>query len=612
MIRIPIVSEWNGKGVEQAIKKFQSLQTTSEKAQFAISKAAVPAAAALGGLAAVAVSSAKAAAEDAAAQTALANQIRRSTGATTQAIAANEGFLSKLSMQAAVADDDLRPALQSLVVGTKDLGTAQTLLSTALDLSAATGRDLSATSQALSRGFNGNMRALQSLSPEVKKMVKDGASFDQVLAALQRNFAGASKEAANTAQGGFKKMSIAIGEAKESLGTALLPIVQKFSTVIANMAVWVQNNTGLFIAFGTAIGIFAGTIVAAQVALTAWKAISAITTAVNMALATSFTAVQIATGVGIATAILGAATFMKLKDTFKATKVAADDLTASTDNMISSQQELNKYVGPVVSRDYVTFKNTLYDIGKAEEARKTATDKAHAAAQKAHQKFVDNIKAAKQALTDYANGIASTVSGYVSLTGAVNDANDREQKYNDALAERRDAYADLKKLTDSQTASEEQLASAKERVASAETSVTAAAGNRRTYTQQFQEQIAKAKEFAGKLKQLAAMGLSRAGLAQLMDLGPVAGVQVASDLISGVNGFTVAGLNADLAAVESAGLDVGNQMVADDRAILGKAGSSKATQNVVINVNGGDPQAVVNALRAYMFQNGSVPIRVSG
>jgi hypothetical protein len=33
--------------------------------------------------------------------------------------------------------------------------------------------------------------------------------------------------------------------------------------------------------------------------------------------------------------------------------------------------------------------------------------------------------------------------------------------------------------------------------------------------------------------------------------------------------------------------------------------------NVTINVNGGDPQAVVDALRRYMFQNGAVPIRVA-
>ena len=51
-INIPIISEFDGKGINKAIKQFQQLETTSEKAQFAIKKAAVPAAAALAGLAA--------------------------------------------------------------------------------------------------------------------------------------------------------------------------------------------------------------------------------------------------------------------------------------------------------------------------------------------------------------------------------------------------------------------------------------------------------------------------------------------------------------------------------------------------------------------------------
>jgi phage-related minor tail protein len=56
-------------------------------------------------------------------------------------------------------------------------------------------------------------------------------------------------------------------------------------------------------------------------------------------------------------------------------------------------------------------------------------------------------------------------------------------------------------------------------------------------------------------------------------------------------------------------------------ALIGEAGpeavvpldrmGSMGGNNVTINVNGGDPQAVVNALRTYMRQNGSVPIRVS-
>jgi hypothetical protein len=44
---------------------------------------------------------------------------------------------------------------------------------------------------------------------------------------------------------------------------------------------------------------------------------------------------------------------------------------------------------------------------------------------------------------------------------------------------------------------------------------------------------------------------------------------------------------------------------------LSKMGQFGMGGGITINVNGGDPQSVVNALRTYMRQNGSVPIRVS-
>jgi hypothetical protein len=45
---------------------------------------------------------------------------------------------------------------------------------------------------------------------------------------------------------------------------------------------------------------------------------------------------------------------------------------------------------------------------------------------------------------------------------------------------------------------------------------------------------------------------------------------------------------------------------------LDRMGQMGGGNNVTINVNGGDPQSVVDALRTYMFRNGSVPIRISG
>ena len=51
MLSIPIISEFDGKGIDRAITEFKQLEGAGEKAQFAIKKAAVPAAAALAGIA---------------------------------------------------------------------------------------------------------------------------------------------------------------------------------------------------------------------------------------------------------------------------------------------------------------------------------------------------------------------------------------------------------------------------------------------------------------------------------------------------------------------------------------------------------------------------------
>ena len=43
---------------------------------------------------------------------------------------------------------------------------------------------------------------------------------------------------------------------------------------------------------------------------------------------------------------------------------------------------------------------------------------------------------------------------------------------------------------------------------------------------------------------------------------------------------------------------------------LDRMGSMGGGNNITINVNGGDPNAVVDALRRYMRANGSVPIKI--
>jgi len=266
-ITIPLITEFKDTGIKQALKEFKKLETAGEKAQFAIKKAAVPAAAALGAVVAVIGSAVSAAIEDQAAQASLARQIKASTKATDAQIEAVEDYISSLGQSVAIADDEARPALQALVVATKNVTKAQDLLNLAIDISAATGKDLATVSDALAKGYAGNMKGLQALSPELKAMVKDGASLEQVLATLKTNFGGAGEAAANTASGGMKKLGIAFDETKESIGEAFLPIMLKLQPVLEKFAAWAEKNPSLLAAVIAGMGILAVSILAVNAAM---------------------------------------------------------------------------------------------------------------------------------------------------------------------------------------------------------------------------------------------------------------------------------------------------------------------------------------------------------
>ena len=267
MISIPIVSEFNSTGINKAIKQFKQLETTSEKAQFAIKKAAIPAAAALTAVVGVIGSSVKAAIEDLAAQESLERQIKASTGATDDQVASVEKYISSLGRSVAVSDDEARPAFQKLVVATKDLAKATELMNLATDVAAATGKPLVDVTDALAKAYAGNMKGLNALSPEIKAMIKDGASLAEVQKVLEANFGGAGKAAADTAAGGMKKLSIAFAETKEGIGEAFLPVMEKVLPVVQKFSEWAQANPDLLAAVVVGLGSLAVATLAVNAAM---------------------------------------------------------------------------------------------------------------------------------------------------------------------------------------------------------------------------------------------------------------------------------------------------------------------------------------------------------
>jgi hypothetical protein len=268
-ISIPIITEFVGDGIAKARKEFAQLETAGQKAQFAIKKAAIPAAAALAGVGAALFDATKGAIEDAAAQDLLANNLRKTTGATDAQIAATEDWISTQGQLLGVADDQLRPALAKLSRATGSVTKAQELATQAMDIAAATGKPLETVVAALEKAYGGNMTALGRLAPEYRQLIKDGASFEEVMAKLGKTTGGAATDAANTAAGQFGRMKLALDETKESVGAALLPAIEAILPYLTKFATWASENPKVFLGIAGAIAGITAAIIALNFALAA-------------------------------------------------------------------------------------------------------------------------------------------------------------------------------------------------------------------------------------------------------------------------------------------------------------------------------------------------------
>ena len=189
----------------------------------------------------IGVEGVKAAIEDEKAQTQLALALENATGATQAQIKATEQSILQMSLATGVADDQLRPALGRLVRSTGDTEKAQQLLAQALDISAATGKPLETVAAALSRGFDGNTAALGKLGIGLSAAELKTMSFEEVQSKLSDLFGGAAAANADTYSGRIARMQVAFDEAKETIGFALLPILEKVINFINKNALPVIN-----------------------------------------------------------------------------------------------------------------------------------------------------------------------------------------------------------------------------------------------------------------------------------------------------------------------------------------------------------------------------------
>lgn len=247
MLSIPISTTFAGDGVQKAIKSFKQLETASDKVKFVLKAGAAAGAAAFAALGAAAFQAgqallgfAKMAAEDEKGQKQLAASIKASTKATDAQIAEVERFIDVTQRAVGIADDELRPAYARIIRSTRDFEKAQRLLRLALDVSAATGKPLKAVTEALSKSYDGQNTAIARLGLGYDKAALKAMEFDDIQKDLEKRFSGSALDNAQTFEGTMARFRITVDELKESLGTALLPYLQK----LANYGIQIADAFG--------------------------------------------------------------------------------------------------------------------------------------------------------------------------------------------------------------------------------------------------------------------------------------------------------------------------------------------------------------------------------
>jgi hypothetical protein len=133
-----------------------------------------------------------------------------------------KSFIADLEKQFGVLDDQLRPAYQRLLTTTGDVAKSQSLLRTALDLSAASGQDVVSVAGDLSKGYVGQTRALAKYGIGLTQAQLKAMSFEEVQTRINTLFGGQATVAVETYSGALARLSVSANNAKEVIGGGLL------------------------------------------------------------------------------------------------------------------------------------------------------------------------------------------------------------------------------------------------------------------------------------------------------------------------------------------------------------------------------------------------------
>jgi hypothetical protein len=665
-INIPIISSLNTKGFDAAKKEFASLQGFGAKSGFLLQKAMVPAAGAVSALAGGLVLAAKAAIEDEQSQRLLETQLRATLGPNQALADSMADFVDQTQLATGVADTELRSALANLIRFTGDATKAQDLLTLSIDASTATGKDLSAVSTAIGKAYDGNFTALKKLGVPLDDNIIKTKDFEAAQRALNAQFGGAAAANANTFAGRIQILRTRFDEMVESIGYKALPALGQLLDYVDRL-IKIMDERGLggvIRELGGKLRRFVDPFQAVQDAISR-----------NVDETDGLSEKLKQTGVNIVNLGSGFLNFggKVLGLNFNLGKLKTE-LDKTNDGLALAYANTRAWSDTILQLD-ADQKRANYQkavdieqqrLANLEISKSTAsTDKAAKAAKRAAAETAKHAEAVRTLKESYDNAVQTVKDKFApALMRANEQLTKATDNYNAFYKATGDVVRGIFNVGDAWTTAagsegaktffgvlDEQAAKAGELATGIENLIAAGLDDPELLKSILASgadvglEIIKGLLAGGKASIDRLVGISSTinaaadRIAKLTaDKWFKSGVDQATKIVEGVNSVIA---NTEFllkfAADPASVTEIGQQLDASLGTVFGGGAApapvtnpfgpvlgsinaspnmdgsrvSNETSNVTINVNGGDPNAVVSALRAYMRQNGSVPIKVS-
>lgn len=285
-------------GDNQTAKAFKEAQSQAERFESGVNKAAGVATAALGGLAAAGVGAALAA-EAVASANAVVGNVLSNMGmdkATDRVLAYADGLEKSLGIdEKVIKTTQGKLATFSELAASADTagGAFDRATMAALDMAAAGFGTAEGNAVQLGKALQDPIKGLTSLqksgvtfTEEQKKMVEAMVEAGDAAGAQNLILSEVEKQVGGTAEANADasaKIKLAFGEVAETIGTALLPIMDALLPKVQAFADWASANTPLIMTVGSVIAGVAAAVLALKGAMAVWNTVAAVSGAVAKA-----------------------------------------------------------------------------------------------------------------------------------------------------------------------------------------------------------------------------------------------------------------------------------------------------------------------------------------